>query len=54
MLAGRDVRVADSDPARLEGLLQRAGLGAQVVEVPATLEERMKVLSLTSTSAQER
>jgi ABC-type multidrug transport system ATPase subunit len=54
MLAGRDVRVADSDPARLEVLLQRAGLGAQVVEVPATLEERMKVLSLTSTSAQER
>jgi ABC-type multidrug transport system ATPase subunit len=54
MLAGRDVRVADSDPARLEVLLQRAGLGAQVVEVPATLEERMKVLSLTSTAAQER
>jgi ABC-type multidrug transport system ATPase subunit len=45
MLAGRDVRVADSDPQRLLRLLAEAGLAGQVVEVPATLEERMKVLS---------
>ncbi len=48
MLAGRDVRVADSDPARLVALLEEAGLSAEVVEVPATIEERMKVLSTSA------
>ncbi len=46
MLAGRDVRVADCDPDRLQALLAAAGLDAQVVEVPATIEERMKVLAV--------
>jgi ABC-type multidrug transport system ATPase subunit len=54
MLAGRDVRVADSDPARLRVLLHEAGLAAHVVEVPATLEERMKVLSASSGPAGEQ
>lgn len=54
MLAGRDVRVADSDPQRLRELLGQAGLVAEVVEVPATLEERMKVLSLVPAAAEDR
>ena len=45
MLAGRDVRVADSDPARLRQILATAGIGAEVVAVPATIEERMMALA---------
>ncbi len=48
MLAGRDVRVADSDPDRLQAMLAAAGLPAQVVAVPATIEERMKLLALAA------
>jgi ABC-type multidrug transport system ATPase subunit len=48
MLAGRDVRVADRDPQRLRSLLAAAGVPAEVVEVPATIEERMKVLALAA------
>lgn len=47
MLAGRDVRVADSDPQALHRVLAEAGLRAEVVQVPATIEERMKVLART-------
>lgn len=45
MLAGRSVRVADADPARLRPLLERAGIEASYEQVPATIEERMLVLS---------
>jgi ABC-2 type transport system ATP-binding protein/ribosome-dependent ATPase len=45
MLAGRDVRVADSDPDRLRGILSAAGITAEVQAVPATIEERMMVLA---------
>ena len=45
MLAGRDVRVADSDPDRLREVLSAAGIMAEVVPVPATIEERMMVLA---------
>ncbi len=48
MLAGRDVRVADSDPERLHAVLQGAGVPAQIVEVPASIEERMMVLARQS------
>ena len=45
MLAGRDVRVADADPDRVRAVLADAGVTADVVGVPATIEERMMVLS---------
>jgi len=45
MLSGRDVRVADSDPDHLRDVLSAAGIGAEVVAVPATIEERMMVLA---------
>jgi ABC-2 type transport system ATP-binding protein len=45
MLAGRDVRVADADAPTVRDLLANAGLAARVTEVPATIEERMMVLS---------
>ena len=45
MLAGRDVRVADADADQVRVLLAAAGLEAEVVAVPATIEERMMVLS---------
>ena len=45
MLAGRDVRVADSDPDRLRAVLSAAGIAAEVQAVPATIEERMMVLA---------
>jgi ABC-2 type transport system ATP-binding protein len=48
MLAGRDVRVADSDVAHLRALLGAAGISAEVVAVPATIEERMMVLARES------
>jgi ABC-2 type transport system ATP-binding protein/ribosome-dependent ATPase len=52
MLAGRDVRVADSDPQTLFRVLAAAGLQAQVVEVPATIEERMRVLARAEPGAE--
>ena len=45
MLAGRDVRVADSDVDHLRAVLAAAGIGADVVAVAATIEERMMVLA---------
>ncbi|MDA8436920.1 MAG: ABC transporter ATP-binding protein [Actinomycetales bacterium] len=51
MLAGRDVRVADSDPVRLRGILSAAGLAADVRAVPATIEERMMALARETESA---
>ena len=45
MLSGRDVRVADSDPARLRAVLAQAGVEAEISAVPATIEERMMVLA---------
>ncbi|HUX70261.1 MAG TPA: ABC transporter ATP-binding protein, partial [Cellulomonadaceae bacterium] len=45
MLAGRDVRVADADTGRVRQVLSDAGVRAQVVAVPATIEERMRVLA---------
>jgi ABC-2 type transport system ATP-binding protein/ribosome-dependent ATPase len=51
MLAGRDVRVADSDPERLHAVLQDAGVPAQIVEVPASIEERMMVLARQSAAS---
>jgi ABC-2 type transport system ATP-binding protein/ribosome-dependent ATPase len=45
MLAGRDVRVADADVDRLRSVLAAAGIHAEVVAVPATIEERMMVLA---------
>ena len=45
MLAGRDVRVADADPERLRLILSTAGVVAEVIAVPATIEERMMVLA---------
>jgi ABC-type multidrug transport system ATPase subunit len=45
MLAGRAIRVADADPARLRVVLGRAGVDAELEQVPATIEERMIVLS---------
>jgi ABC-type multidrug transport system ATPase subunit len=49
MLAGRDVRVAGSDPARLREVLAQAGVAADVVAVEATIEERMMVLARSAT-----
>ncbi len=45
MLAGRDVRVVDADAGRVRQILSDAGLRAEVVAVPATIEERMRVLA---------
>ncbi len=45
MLAGRDVRVADSDVDHLRAVLAAAGIAAEVVAVAATIEERMMVLA---------
>jgi ABC-2 type transport system ATP-binding protein len=45
MLSGRDVRVADADIDRLRGVLSAAGISAEIVAVPATIEERMMVLA---------
>ena len=50
MLAGRDVRVADADADQVRVLLAAAGLEAEVVAVPATIEERMMVLSRAASS----
>jgi ABC-2 type transport system ATP-binding protein len=40
-LAGRDVRVPGADPARIEAILAKAGLPAQIETAPASLEEAM-------------
>jgi ABC-2 type transport system ATP-binding protein len=45
MLAGRDVRVADADADRVRAVLADAGVTADVVGVPATIEERMMALA---------
>ena len=45
MLAGRDVRVADADADQVRAVLADAGVMAEVVGVPATIEERMMVLA---------
>ena len=45
MLAGRAIRVANADPARLAGVLEAAGIEASVQPVPATISERMLMLS---------
>jgi ABC-2 type transport system ATP-binding protein len=45
MLAGRDVRVADADADQVRRVLADAGVMAEVVGVPATIEERMMVLA---------
>ncbi len=45
MLAGRDVRVADADADQVRRVLANAGVRADVVGVPATIEERMMVLA---------
>jgi ABC-2 type transport system ATP-binding protein/ribosome-dependent ATPase len=44
-LAGRSVRVADGDATDLATVLAAAGVAAEVVAVPATIEERMAVLA---------
>ena len=45
MLAGRGVRVADADADQVRTILADAGVAADVVGVPATIEERMMVLA---------
>jgi ABC-2 type transport system ATP-binding protein len=45
MLAGRDVRVADADADLVRRVLADAGVSAEVVGVPATIEERMMALA---------
>jgi ABC-2 type transport system ATP-binding protein len=45
MLAGRAVRVADAPESVLRERLDAAGLQADLVSVPATIEERMAVLA---------
>ena len=50
MLAGRDVRVADADPDQIDAVLSAAGIEADVVAVPATIEERMMVLARDTSS----
>lgn len=45
ILSGRVIRVADTDPADLNGVLAGAGIDARLQRVPATIEERMLVLS---------
>ena len=45
MLAGRAIRVANADPAGLARVLEAAGIEASVQPVPATISERMLMLS---------
>jgi ABC-2 type transport system ATP-binding protein len=45
MLEGRAIRVANADPAGLAEVLEAAGIKASVQPVPATIEERMLMLS---------
>lgn len=44
-LSGRSVRVADGDPDVLRRILAAAAIEADLVEAPATIEERMTVLA---------
>jgi ABC-2 type transport system ATP-binding protein len=46
-LAGRRVRVADGQPDRILSLLAERGIAAEVAVVPATIEERMTLLTRT-------
>lgn len=48
MLAGRDVRVANADADAVRALLSREGMSADVVAVPATIEETMMALARTA------
>jgi ABC-2 type transport system ATP-binding protein/ribosome-dependent ATPase len=48
MLAGRDVRVADADPEQVRRVLSDGRVRADVSGIPATIEERMMVLSRAS------
>ena len=45
MLAGRAIRVANADPAGLAEVLKAAGIEASLQPVPATISERMLMLS---------
>jgi ABC-2 type transport system ATP-binding protein len=45
MLAGRAIRVANADPAELAEVLKAAGIEASLQPVPATISERMLMLS---------
>lgn len=45
ILDGRAVRVVDTEPASLDRVLASAGIRAEIVPVPATIEERMLVLA---------
>ena len=45
MLAGRAIRVANADPAGLAEVLRAAGIEASLQPAPATIEERMLMLS---------
>ena len=45
MLEGRAIRVADADPAGLAEVLKAAGIEASLQPVPATISERMLMLS---------
>ena len=47
-LAGRNVRVANADPEHVRTVLQGDGIAAAVAVVPATIEERMTVLTRAS------
>ena len=45
ILSGTSIRVVDTDPARLEQVLDDAGIRAGVTTVPATIEEKMLSLA---------
>lgn len=47
-LAGRAVRVADGNADEIASLLAEAGITAEVTPVPATIEERMTVLTFAN------
>jgi ABC-type multidrug transport system ATPase subunit len=51
VLSGRAVRVAGTDPGAIGSALTSAGIEAELVEVPATIEERMVVLARASGTA---
>lgn len=51
ILAGRSIRVADTDPDELRATLAAAGIAATVEPVSATIEERMLVLARGRASA---
>lgn len=47
-LAGKNVRVANTDPRHVQHALANAGIPADISEVPATLEEKMTILAPAS------